>query len=55
MEDELIEQRMAVRRLIENGNIEEAIKQVNSLNPEVTSMLFSIYRSLNKTQNCISS
>ena len=36
MDEELIDQRIEIRKMIERGNIEEAINKINSLNPEVT-------------------
>ncbi len=35
MDHELIDARIEVRRMIENGDIEEAIKKVNNINPEI--------------------
>jgi glucose-induced degradation protein 8 len=35
MDHELIDARIEVKRMIENGDIEDAIKKVNSINPEI--------------------
>ena len=35
MDHELIDARIEVRRMIESGDIEEAIQKVNSINPEI--------------------
>ena len=35
MDDELIDARIEIRKLIEIGSIEEAINKINNLNPEV--------------------
>jgi glucose-induced degradation protein 8 len=35
MDHELIDARIEVRRMIENGDIDDAIKKVNCINPEI--------------------
>ena len=35
MDHELIDARIEVRRMIESGEVEEAIKKVNRINPEI--------------------
>jgi hypothetical protein len=36
MDEELIDARIEIRKLIEKGSIEEAINKINNLNPEVS-------------------
>lgn len=63
MDEGLIDLRMQIRRFIEQGNIEEAIKHINNLNPEVNfyhqiSYMYSnmlLYRFLTQTQSSSSS
>lgn len=45
MDEELIDARIDIRRLIEKGNIEEAINKINILNPEVKikSLFYHLY------------
>ena len=35
MDDRLIDERIEVRKMIERGQIEEAIKKMNEINPEI--------------------
>lgn len=43
MDHELIDARIEVRRMIENGDIEEAIQKVNSINPEIMETNSELY------------
>jgi len=35
MDDRLIDERIEVRKMIESGQIEEAIRKINEINPEI--------------------
>jgi glucose-induced degradation protein 8 len=35
MDDRLIDERIEVRKMIERGQIEEAIRKMNEINPEI--------------------
>jgi len=35
MDEELIDARIEVKKLIERGQIEEAIRRINAINPEI--------------------
>ena len=43
MDDELIESRIEVRRLIEEGHLEQAIKRLNDINPEILDSNAELY------------
>ena len=43
MDDELIESRIEVRRLIEDGHLEQAIKRLNDINPEILDSNAELY------------
>lgn len=42
MDEELIDARIEIRKLIERGSIEEAINRINNLNSEVHLVFISI-------------
>ena len=50
MDHELIDARIEVRRMIENGEIEEAIKKVNNINPEIMETNPELYFEMKRQQ-----
>ena len=48
MDKDLVDSRIEVRRLIEKGKIDEAIKKINSINPEILDTHAELYFELRR-------
>ena len=50
MDEELIDSRIQVRKLIESGNIQQSIRKINEINPEILETNSELYFELKRQE-----